>query len=128
MAERKSLQELTIKNNFMFGAVMLDPEICREVIERCLGIPIERVEVDREKSIVYHPKYKSVRLDAYAKDGNNTRYNVEMQVKTLEHIRKRARYYHSQLDMDILLAGTDYENLPDTYVIFICDFDPFGKK
>ena len=29
--------------------------------------------------------------------------------------------------MDALLAGDSYENLPDTYVIFICDFDPFGN-
>lgn len=28
-SERKSLQELTIKDDFMFGAVMLNPEICR---------------------------------------------------------------------------------------------------
>lgn len=24
------------------------------------------------------------------------------------------------------ISGDSYENLPDTYVIFICDFDPFG--
>ena len=24
------------------------------------------------------------------------------------------------------MSGEAYENLPDTYVIFICDFDPFG--
>ncbi len=28
--------------------------------------------------------------------------------------------------MDIIAKGTDYKELPDTYVIFICDFDPFG--
>ena len=28
--------------------------------------------------------------------------------------------------MDIISTGTDYKELPDTYVIFICDFDPFG--
>lgn len=28
--------------------------------------------------------------------------------------------------MDVLLTGEPYENLPDTYVIFIGDFDPFG--
>ena len=28
--ERKSLQELTIKDDFMFGAVMLNPEIYRQ--------------------------------------------------------------------------------------------------
>lgn len=31
------------------------------------------------------------------------------------------------LDMDALAAGISYEDLPDSYVIFICDFDPFGK-
>lgn len=29
--------------------------------------------------------------------------------------------------MDALLTGDSYESLPDTYVIFICDFDPFGE-
>ena len=66
MKHKKSLQELTVKDNFMFGAVMLDPENCRETLERCLGIKIERVEVDKEKSIVYNPEFKGVRLDIYA--------------------------------------------------------------
>jgi len=29
----KTLQELTIKDNFMFGAAMLDPENCRGFLE-----------------------------------------------------------------------------------------------
>ena len=29
--------------------------------------------------------------------------------------------------MDALLTGTDYNELPDTYVIFICDYDPVGS-
>ena len=126
--ERKSLQELTIKDNFMFGAVMLNPEICRETLERILGIEIARVEVSKEKSIVYNPEYKGVRLDIYAKDENNTHYNVEMQALRHSAIEKRARYYHGQIDMEVLLSGVSYPNLPDTYVIFICDFDPLGRK
>ena len=30
--------------------------------------------------------------------------------------------------MELLLTGEEYTELPDTYVIFICDFDPFGKE
>lgn len=127
MNKKKSIQELTIKNNFMFGAVMLDPENCKETLERCLGIEIERVEVDKEKSIVYNPEFKGVRLDIYAKDEKNSHYNVEMQVLRKPAIEKRARYYHGQIDMEILLSGLSYKDLPDTYVIFICDFDPYGK-
>ena len=126
MSQKKSLQELTFKDNFMFGAVLLDPENCKGVIERSIGIEIERVEVSKEKSIVYNPEYKGIRLDAYAKDKNHTRYNVEMQVLPKAALLKRIRYYHGQIDMEVLLTGVSYEELPDTYVIFICDFDPFG--
>ena len=127
MNQKKTLQELTFKDNFMFGAVLLNPENCKGVIERSIGTEIERVEVSREKSIVYNPEYKGVRLDAYAKDENKTRYNIEMQILSKPALQKRARYYHSQIDMEILLAGVSYEELSDTYVIFICDFDPFGE-
>lgn len=67
MKQRKQLKELTIKDNFMFGAVMMEEENCRRFLELALGFPIERVEVSKEKSIVYHPEYKGVRLDVYAK-------------------------------------------------------------
>lgn len=101
---KKTLQELTIMDNFMFGAVMLDTENCRLLLERILDIPIERVEVAIEKSLVYHPEFHGVRLDVYAKDENNTHYNVEMQVSE-KPILHRSRYYHSQIDMDLLRTG-----------------------
>ena len=122
----KPLRELTIKDNFMFGAVMCDEENCRRLLEMVLQIPILKVEVSKEKSIVYHPEYKGVRLDVYAKDEHQTHYNVEMQAIKEDALGKRSRYYHSQLDMELLERGSRYTELPHTYVIFICDFDPFG--
>lgn len=128
MKRKKQLKELTLKDNFMFGAVMMEEENCRRFLELALGFPIEYVEISREKSIVYHPEYKGVRLDVYARDEHHTRYNVEMQVAKKPALGKRTRYYHGQIDMELLLSGSDYMELPDVYVIFICDFDPFGKK
>lgn len=78
MKRKKQLKELTLKDNFMFGAVMMEEENCKRFLELALGFPIERVEVSKEKSIVYHPEYKGVRLDVYAKNEHNTRYNVEI--------------------------------------------------
>ena len=49
----RKLRELTIKDDFMFGAVMSDPENCRELLEMILGISIDRIEVSKEKSMVY---------------------------------------------------------------------------
>lgn len=125
MATRK-FKDLTIRDAFMFAAVMSDPEICRRVLELALGIPISEVHIQTEKTMAYHSEYHGVRLDVYAADANRTRFNVEKQVTLQKFLPKRSRYYHDQIDMDALLTGDSYENLPDTYVIFICDFDPFG--
>nr|WP_297874179.1 Rpn family recombination-promoting nuclease/putative transposase [uncultured Blautia sp.] len=127
MKKRKTLQDLTIKDNFLFGAVMSVEENCKEFLEMVLGFSIAQVVVSKEKSIVYHPEYKGVRLDIYAEDENHTHYNVEMQVKKKTALGKRSRYYHSQMVMEALASGEDYETMPDTFVIFVCDFDPFGE-
>ncbi|MDO4343712.1 MAG: Rpn family recombination-promoting nuclease/putative transposase [Eubacteriales bacterium] len=127
MNRRKRLQELTIKDSFMFAAVMMEEDNCRRFLEMALGFAIERVEVSYEKTILYHPEYKGVRLDVFAKDENHTRYNVEMQVAHQQPGR-RSRYYHSQIDMEMLRSGTDYGELSDAYVIFICDYDPYDAK
>ena len=121
------LKDLTIKNNFMFAAVMSDEENCKGFLERVLPIKIEHVEISTEKNIIYHPEYKGVRLDVYAKDEKNTRYNIEMQVLKQPDLGRRSRYYQSQMDMELLAKGCEYEELPDSYVIFLCDFDPFGE-
>lgn len=78
--------------------------------------------------MIYHPEYKGIRLDVYAKGRENTHYNIEMQVVKKPALGRRSRYYHSQIDMELLLAGNDYRKLPQVYVIFICDFDPFKQK
>ena len=124
---RKQLKDLTIKDAFMFAAVMSDAEQCRRFLEIALEMKILEVHTIAERSFSYHPEYHGVRLDVWAEEmGTRRRFNVEMQVKQEDAIDKRSRYYHAQMDMDALLTGKDYESLPDTYVIFICDFDPFG--
>ena len=83
MAERKTLQDLTIKDNFMFGAVMMDEEICREFLELVLGFRIAKVTVSKEKCFVYHPEYKGVRLDILAADEKNIK---RLPLFAVEHI------------------------------------------
>lgn len=90
MKKRKTLQELTIKDNFLFGAVMVNEENCKEFLEMVLEIEIDQVKVSKEKSIVYHPEYKGVRLDVYARDEEHTHYNIEMQAEKKPALGKGA--------------------------------------
>lgn len=111
----KSFHKLTIQDDFLFGAVMLDEDNCRHTIELVLGFPIERVSVVTEKSMQYHPEYHGIRLDVYAKDEANTHYDVEMQVRRGAFLTKRARYYHDQMDME--LPNTAIQSLIIVYVL-----------
>lgn len=92
MRTRKTLKELTLKDNFLFGAVMSNETNCRRLLELILQFPIEHVIISKEKSIVYHPEYKGIRLDVFAKDENHTHYNVEMQAVKKAALGKRTRY------------------------------------
>ena len=126
MSSRSKFQNLTIRDNFMFAAVMMKDDNCKKFLEMVLGISINKINVSKEKDISHNPDYKGIRLDVYANDENNTRYDIEMQVAKQE-LGKRIRYYHSQMDMELLESGHKYKELPTAYVIFICDFDPFKK-
>ena len=48
---RKTIQELTFKDNFMFAAVMLDEENAKGVVERALDIKVDHVEISVLESI-----------------------------------------------------------------------------
>ena len=79
----KKLQDLTIKDAFMFAAVMSDAEQCKLLLALILEMDILEVDVVAEKSLSYHPEYHGVRLDVLAEErGMHRRFNVEMQVKT----------------------------------------------
>ena len=119
MSPKRKLKNLTFKDVFIFGAAMCDTEVCRGVLEQALEMEIEQVIIDKEKSIIYNPEYKGVRLDIIAKDEQRTRYNIEMQIRSKPALGKRTRYYHSQIDMELLESGLDYKFLPDAYVIFV---------
>lgn len=45
----KTLQDLTIKDIFMFGAVMTDPENCKGLLELLLHKKLDRIIVSTEK-------------------------------------------------------------------------------
>lgn len=120
---------LTFDNDFMFGAVLrTNLDVCRRLLESVLEVPIDRVElVTTQKDLSVSQRAKSVRLDAYVKDGSGRVFDVEMQKNNEVQLPKRARYYQSIMDTEQLDKGMRFDDLPNTYVIFFCTFDPFGR-
>ena len=125
---KKTLKELNLEDDFLFAKVMSDKEICKELLEKILGIEIEKVEmVEEQKTIDLLLESKGIRLDVYVKDEHNTIYNVEMQRGKYKNLPKRLRYYQGSIDLDLISKGEDYRKLAKSYIIFICTFDLFNK-
>ena len=124
----KAFDELTITDDFMFGAVMSDPKYCKPLLELVLGVKIDRIEYpERQKAIAERYSSKSIRLDVYVADGAGTVYDVEMQTESRKNLPKRTRYYQGMIDLHILEQGEEYTKLAKSFVIFFCTFDPFEK-
>ncbi len=121
--------KLPLSNSFMFGEVMRDPEICKMFLEELLGETIERIEfITKEDNISDVAGYHGIRLDVFIK-GSQKMYNVEMfsrAYKDYKPLPQRGRYYQGMIDRRSLESGKDYRELPDSYIIFVCDFDFFG--
>ncbi len=121
----KTIEELTFTDDGMFQAVLREPDICAELVERLLGIRVGRIEYpELEKAIEPFYTSKGVRLDVYLKDEDRI-IDVEFQSYPQAALGKRARYYQSMIDMDCLMKGQNYKRLKESYILFICKRDPF---
>ncbi len=122
-------ESLGISNDFLFGKIMQDAELCKELLQRILpDIEIDHIEYpELQKTIKSDVDAKSVRLDVYVKDGKGSVYDIEMQMADTKELPKRSRYYQSIIDLQLIDAGQYYKKLNQSYVIFICPFDVFGK-
>ena len=66
---------------------------------------------------------RSVSLDILAVDVDNKVYNIEIQRSDKGASVKRARYNSSLIDSNVTEPGEKYENLCESYIIFITEND-----
>ena len=126
--KKRTLQELNLEDDFLFSRVMADEEVCRLLLEKLLGITISKIVISEEqKTINLMFDGKGIRFDVYLKDDKGTVYEVEMQKGKEIHLPKRTRYYQGNMDLDLVAKGASYDDLPKSFVIFICTFDYFKK-
>ena len=70
---------------------------------------------------------RSLCLDAYGTDSTGKKYDIEIQRSDKGADPHRARYHSSVMDVENLDAGQSFDELPDTYTIFITEKDFFER-
>lgn len=120
------LRNLKFSNRWMFNRVMCQEEVCREVLGAVLGIPIGEIRyLNAEQAKEPAAASRGIRMDVFAREDGRV-YDVEMQLAHERHIGRRLRYYQAAIDATELGEGEGYEELPESFVIFIGAVDFLG--
>ena len=113
----------------MFCKVMQNEGLCKKLIEIILSETIGKITyISVQHNINTYEQAKSVRFDILVQAENGKLYDVEMQVSNERNIPKRMRFYQAAIDISFLDKGNSYNNLNDSFIIFICLFDVIGKN
>ena len=102
----------------------------RECLEYVLQVIMEKQDLHVIDQII-QKDYKNLQgrsavMDCVAKDSTGKQFDVEIQQDNEGASPKRARYHSGLMDMNTLNPGQDFEELPESYVIFITRDDILG--
>ena len=126
---KKSLQDLTLLDRFLFAEVMEDPKTFENILSIILGEDISikgRPQSEHESRT--SPLKRQVRLDVWAEDETDAVYNIEAQKENTKNLPHRSRFYQALIDSKLLDPGEiDFSKMKDCYSIIIAPFDLFGE-
>ncbi len=111
-----------------FMSKVFEDKACAEYL---LHIILEREDLTVVRSqsqyTVKNLQGRSIRLDILATDENGDLYNIEVQRSDKGADVLRARYYSGMIDANNTNPGEKFENIRETWVIFITENDVFGE-
>lgn len=139
--KKRKLEDLNLLDDFLFGTMVTYPGLGELFSRELLKIIFQR-DFGKLKIIAQKTYYGSdtdkhgVRLDLYMEEEETDAapggsiYDVEPNLSAgraaVRSIPQRVRFYHAQIDTNILKAGEDYLSLKNVFVIVITPYDPFG--
>lgn len=123
---REKIKNYTIMNDIFMRNVFKKKECVEYILQVIMGKKDLQV-IDQVLQKDYKNLHgRSAILDCVARDETKRQFNVEIQGEDEGDSPKRARYYSGLLDMNTLNPGESFDNLPETYIIFITRNDVLG--
>lgn len=123
---RGVLKNLTIMSDVFMRNVFKKRECTEYVLQVIMG----RKDLEVLEQVI-QKDYKNLQgrsaiLDCVVRDAQGKLFDVEIQQDTEGASPKRARYHSGLMDMNTLNAGQDFDELPESHVIFITRGDVLG--
>lgn len=123
-----SMADINLSNDLVFGEVMRQPENVKPFLEAVLEKKIADITyIEKQQDIKDGIHLHGIRLDVPLADDAGTQYDIEMQTGRAYDLEKRIRFYQSSIDRRTLEPAESYRQLRESYVIFICTDDYYGR-
>lgn len=122
-AVRDYIARLTLMDD-LFMAAMFEDKRCIETVLRVVMAKPDLEVIDSwVRQDLINLAGRSAQVDVLAVDSAGKHYDIEVQRSPAGAKPRRARYYGAILDAKALERGGQYQDLPETYVIFITETD-----
>lgn len=125
---KKTVDELIPLDDVFWQKLAESPRFCEEILQTILQLPDLRIIQSEPQKSLRNIKARSVILDALCTSSNGKYFNIEVQKANDDDHQRRVRYNSANMDTYISEKGTNFSDLPDTYVIYISRFDIFKAK
>ena len=142
--QRRKLEELNLLDDFLFNAMLAYPDtgeaFIRKLLETLFDRKFPHLKIRAQESFAgVNTDLRGARLDVYIEEDGSVQINGD-EIPTVYDVEpdhnhksaeikafpKRARFYHAMIDRRSLKVGENFGKMKKVYVIFICDYDPFG--
>lgn len=111
--------------------VFRNEKVCKYFLSDVLKIPVEKIKsikyLDTHLLRRYH-RQKSGILDILVELNDDTKINIELQLKIMKHWDKRQMFYLAKLYTEELMMGEKYEKLKRCIGISILDFNLTNRE
>ena len=115
------IKSMTLFHSPMIKVVFGHRECVNEIIDIILG---RHIHIDEH--YMSNIKGREAQFDIYAKS-EKMRINVEIQRKEKGANPKRGRLNLSLIDTQEIKKSSEYEDIPESYIVFMCEGDYFKK-
>ena len=123
-----SIEDINLSNDLVFSEVMRQPENVKPFLEAVLEKKIADITyIERQQDMKDGINLHGIRLDVALADADETRYDIEMQTGHAYDLERRIRFYQSSIDRRTLEPAESYRQLKESYIIFICTDDYYGR-
>lgn len=125
------MEKFSLKTDDAFKELFAHEKVRKRFLSDVLGIPMAEIQSVRLATPFLRRRFRRQKqgiLDVVLELNDDTKIDIEMQVRAQKHWMKRNLYYLGRMYTDVLMIGEKYDKLRRCVSISLLDFKLFPDK